>query len=131
MPDNQSCSIDENKVRTTAIVITAVVAAAFALYFGREILVPIAFAVLLNALFRPIVHVLEKAGIKAPYGSAIVVLSIIAIFVVGAWLLAGPIKNWLDAAPARFQAAEQKLQRLRAPVDQLSSVANKVEHVAD
>src|SRR3954463_6591415 len=108
MPDNQPCPIDQNHVRTTAIVITALVATAFALYFGREILVPIAFAVLLNALFRPIVHGLEKTGIKAPYGSAIVVLSIIAVFVVAAWLLAGPIKNWLDQAPQRFQAAEQK-----------------------
>jgi predicted PurR-regulated permease PerM len=130
VPDHP-CPTEPSNVRTTALVTIAVVTATFALYFGREILVPIAFAILLNALFRPVVKGLEKTGLKAPYGAAIVVLTILAIFALGTWRLAAPIKNWLDAAPERFQAAEQKLQRLRAPVDQITSVAKKVEHVAD
>ena len=53
--------------RTGALVTLATVAVAFALYFGREVLVPIAFALLLAALFRPVVRALRQT---APPGSA-------------------------------------------------------------
>src|SRR5260221_14651308 len=40
-------------LRTASVVILAVAAAVAGLYFGRELFVPVVFAMLLNAVFRP------------------------------------------------------------------------------
>ena len=118
------------KVRSTAQVIVALVAAAFALYFGREILVPIAFALLLNALFRPVVRFFERLHLPTAIGAAIVVLTIIAGIAILACFLSSPIKDWVQNAPQRFEKAGDRLQKLIEPVKQVSTVATKFEQAA-
>lgn len=99
-----------------------------ALYFGREFFLPIAFAFTLNALFRPVVRGMR---LPAPAGAAVIVLGMIALIVVGGVLLARPVKEWLAKAPERFEAAQQKLDRIRRPVQQVQAVAERIQHAAD
>jgi predicted PurR-regulated permease PerM len=115
------------KARTISLVLIAVVAVALAFYLGREFFQPIAIAVLLSALFRPIVRMMEKWRVPTWIGSSIVVLTLIAALGVGAYLLAGPVKSWMESAPQSLEAAEQKLARLRRPMQQVSEVATKIE----
>ena len=103
--------------RTAGIVVLAFVALCFALYFGRELLVPIAFAMMLNASFRPIVRKLEGAGLPASAGAAIVVLGLFAILIGAGFALSGPVESWFADAPARFSAAEQRLSKIRQPME--------------
>ncbi|HEY7116086.1 MAG TPA: AI-2E family transporter, partial [Tepidisphaeraceae bacterium] len=118
-------------VRTTAMVIIACAAAAFVLYVGREFFVPIVFAVLLNALFRPVVRFLERPLHLPPAaGGAVVVLAVCAAFCAVGFAMAGPIQHWIREAPQRFATAEQKLNKLRRPVQQVTDVANQIQHAA-
>src|SRR5689334_21938687 len=107
---------DKQPARTVGIVAFACVAVAFAFYFGREFFVPIAFGFLLNGLFRPVVRVMEKAKVPTPLAAAIIVLSIFAAMFMAGMLLSTPIQNWINNAPQRFNAAEEKLNRLRQPM---------------
>src|SRR4051794_20015337 len=109
--------------RTGGIVTVAFVAACFALYFGREFFVPIVYAVMLNAVCRPLVRGLHKyCRLPEPIAAAIVVLSIITTLVVAGWLLAGPIHRWFTTAPQWFEQAQSKLDRFRKPVQQATEV---------
>jgi len=116
--------------RTIAAWITAIVAAAFALYFGRELFVPIAFAVLLTVLFRPIIRLLERLRMSTTLAATLFVLLLIAATVVAGWFLSTPIQSWMDNAPARFSAAEENLNRLRRPVKQMGDVMERLQHAA-
>src|SRR6059058_3427862 len=80
-------------LRTTSLVIVAVVASAFALYFGREFFVPIVFAVLLSALLRPLVGKLERLGLPTAIGASIIVLVFLGVLVGAGFALAGPVQR--------------------------------------
>jgi predicted PurR-regulated permease PerM len=123
---------DGGGARTGGIVVLATLAIIGALYVGREFFVPIAFAFLLNALFRPVVRVLNRrAKLPAPAAAAAVVLGLLGVFALAGYGLSGPIKEWVAKAPERFDAAEQKLSRLRQPIQQVQRVTQKLEHATD
>jgi predicted PurR-regulated permease PerM len=121
---------EKHGLRTTAMVILAFFATAAALYFGREFFVPIVFAILLNALFRPVVRGMERLHIPSAIGGAIVVLTLVASLTAAGFALSGPLQRWMQEAPDRFTAAQKKLDKLRQPVRQLNQVANQIEHAA-
>ncbi|MDB5318985.1 MAG: hypothetical protein JWN40_616 [Phycisphaerales bacterium] len=121
---------ENHGLRTTAMVLLAFFVTAAGLYFGREFFVPIVFAILLNALFRPVVRLMERAHIPTAIGGAIVVLGLMTAIVAAGFALAGPLQRWMHEAPERFRAAEKKLDKLRQPVQQVSQVASQIEHAA-
>src|SRR3954470_701784 len=94
-PDESVAEKPPRGLRTTSLVIVAVVATAFAFYFGREFFVPIVFAVLLNALFRPAVQWLERFKLPTPIAAAVVVLMLMALIVGAGFALAGPVQRWM------------------------------------
>jgi predicted PurR-regulated permease PerM len=123
---------DGGGARTGGIVVLATLAIIGALYVGREFFVPVAFAFLLNALFRPVVRVLNRrAKLPAPAAAAAVVLGLLGVLALAGYGLSGPIKEWVAKAPGRFDAAEQKLSRLRQPIQQVQRVTQKLEHATD
>src|SRR5438876_4774917 len=77
-------------VRTTSLVLLAILASLTVLYFTRALLVPIMFALLLNAIFRPITRIMERARIPNPIGSAIVVLGLMVLLALLAIELSDP-----------------------------------------
>src|SRR4051812_22950592 len=111
---------EKSGLRTTSTVILAIVATAAGLFFGREFFIPIVFAVLLNAIFRPVVRFFERLRLPTPLGAGIVVLALIGVMVGGGFALSGPLQRWMHDAPARLEAAEKKLNGLRAPVQQVT-----------
>jgi predicted PurR-regulated permease PerM len=127
VPDDK----DDDHARTTGTLIVAFVASCFALYFGREFFVPIVFAFLLNAVFRPPVRAMEAMRVPAPAGAAVVVLALIAAFLALGYALAGPISNGVAKAPEHFAAAQTKLEKIREPVQKVSAAADQLQHVAD
>ena len=121
---------EKTGLRTTSTVILATAASAAGLFFGRDFFVPIVFALLLNALFRPIVRWLERRRLPTTIGAAIVLLGIITLMTAAGFALAGPLQRWLQDAPQRFNTAGQKLDKLRQPVQQVKEVATQLEHAA-
>jgi predicted PurR-regulated permease PerM len=125
MPDDGG-----ERLRTASLAICACVAAAFALYFGREFFQPLAIAALLTAVFRPVVRALERMKCPTPMAAAVVVLAVMAAIALGGFALAPPVQRWFQQAPQSLSAAEEKLARLRRPVQQVQDVAKKIEQAA-
>src|SRR4051812_46270432 len=97
----------------SAVVIIAVVASGFALYFGREFFQPIAVAVLLAIIFRPVVRAMERMKIPSAVGATLVVLALIGVLFLIGLTIAHPVQQWVKDAPETFKIAQDKIARIR------------------
>jgi predicted PurR-regulated permease PerM len=91
--------------------LTAVLVMA-ALYFGREVFVPLALAALLSFLLVPASSLLERWGVRrAPAALLVVFLSLAAIASLG-WIMLGQIYNLAVELPKYQQNITQKIDSL-------------------
>jgi predicted PurR-regulated permease PerM len=121
---------DARAPRSAGIVVLAALAVVAALYLGRIFLVPIALSILFTGLLRPIVRRFERAGLSAPIGAIVVLIVFVGLLATGIFAAADPVRDWVAQAPSTLSAAEQRLQKLRRPLRNLSDAAQKVERVA-
>ena len=63
-------TIDGRRARSINLTVLTVLAVLYTLYFAREFLVPIVFAILLNFLLSPVVRWLTRLRIPSPLGAA-------------------------------------------------------------
>jgi predicted PurR-regulated permease PerM len=108
------------QARSVSIVILATLAVIGALYIGREFFIPIALALLLNALLRPLVRGLEGLRVPAAAGAVIVVLGFLGVLGAGGFALVDPVRSWVSQVPASFEAAARKLEQVRHSLAQVS-----------
>jgi len=94
-----------------------------ALYVARAFFIPLALALALHALLRPLVRGLERLRIPTPLGAAIIVLGAVAVGVTAAWSLSGPVATWVEKAPTSFANARVKLSNIVRPLDRLTDAA--------
>jgi predicted PurR-regulated permease PerM len=121
---------DVRAARSAGIVVLATLAVIAALYAGRELLVPIALALLFTGLLRPLVRQFERAGLSAPVGSIVILVVFLGLATVGFVALAGPVRNWVAEAPETFAKAQERLRELRKPIQTVTSAVQKLENGA-
>jgi predicted PurR-regulated permease PerM len=97
------------------------------LYAGREFFVPVALAVLLAALLRPVVRWLERRHVRTAIGATVVVLLTLLMFAAAGWALSVPLQDWAASIPKSVAAAQAKLAQLRRPVQQITRVAQQLQ----
>ena len=108
----------------------AVLAVGFTLFAAKAILIPLAYAILLNILLSPAVRRLERVGLPAPTGGAVITLALIGTLVFGVQKLAEPVRSWTDAAPKTLVTVRGKLRRLLQPIQEVRASAEQVEKAA-
>ena len=99
-------------VRSTSLVVIALLASLYTLYFARAFFVPIVFAVLLNFLLSPAIRALTRIKIRPQLGAAIVVVALLAAVGGSVYGLAGPAQSVAASAPATLTKANAKLRAL-------------------
>ena len=97
-----------------------VLAILYTLYFAREFLIPIVFALLLNFLLSPLIRLMGRWKIPPPASAAIVVVALVSGIGGSAYQLAGPAQRWALTAPQSFTKAQTKVRRIIRPVEQVS-----------
>jgi predicted PurR-regulated permease PerM len=112
---------------SAALIILATLATICALYFGRDFFVPIALSLLFTGLLRPLVRWLEALRIPTAAGATAVLLLLIGVVALGANALADPVRGWIAKAPQTLNDAEARLKRIRRPLQQITSAAERVE----
>jgi predicted PurR-regulated permease PerM len=130
-PAPVTAAATENKgsVRTVGVGILATVALCTAFYFAREFFIPVVFAVLLEAIFRPVVRAMERLRMPTTVGAAIVVVGLIVILTVIGLSVTGPLQGWIDSVPKQLSAARGKVESIRKSVEKVTHLANELEHV--
>jgi predicted PurR-regulated permease PerM len=116
---------------STALVILAVLAVLYTLYFARTFLIPIAISSLLAFVLSPAVRFLTRLRIPEWLGAAIVVLSLVGVIVLSAYQLAGPVQAWTAEAPATLAKAEREIKKLLRPLERFTKTAERVEEATE
>ncbi len=116
--------------RSTGVTVLAVLALLYSLYFARDFLIPIVFALLLDFLFSPIVRAMSRIHIPPPLSAGIIVLTMVGVLASGVFGLSGSVREWAADAPKTMAKAERRLQRLISPIQQASKTAEQVAHAA-
>ncbi len=113
------------------LTLIAVVVVIIGLYFGRQVLVPLALAVVLAFLFTPVVEWLQKHH----FGRVPAVLSILflAFTLVGClgWIVTGQLIEIVDQFPSYKSTIHEKIQLLRIRSDsRLKNATNTVSELS-
>ncbi len=122
LPPKSNVEIVLQRSGQVALIVLGLLGLTFALYFGRFILVPIAFALVIGLMLSPVAARIEAAGIH-PYISAVLVfiLFIVCVFLIGLALV-GPLSFWAERAPQVWQELQFRLSQLREPMEVLRDV---------
>lgn len=117
-------------LRASPLLILAVLASPYTLYFARAFLLPVTFAILLNFLLSPSVRWLARLRIPPALGAAGVVLVLVGAIGFAAYGLAGPVQSWAEKAPQTVATARRELGRLLKPFERVFQTARQVETAA-
>jgi len=109
--------------QSVSLVLLATLAGIGALYVGREFFIPIALALLLNALLRPLVRGLEGLRVPTTVGAALVVLGLLGGLGAGGFAVVDPVRSWVSQVPASIETAARKLETARHSLEQVSQAA--------
>jgi predicted PurR-regulated permease PerM len=126
-PAHSDHSKEGHSATVTVLAVLAVVAA---LYFGRELLVPIALSILFTGLLRPVVRRLERWRVPSAVGAALLLVAVLGVGAGIGLTLAHPVRQWVAEAPRTLATARQRLEHLRRPFDRLSAAARQVTSAA-
>jgi predicted PurR-regulated permease PerM len=118
------------KLRTIFLGGLLALAVLAASYVAAAIVLPILLAFVLNLVFRPVLRVLLRARLPQPLAALIIVLSLVALFVVVAELLSGPISNWIGRLPETLPRIEQRLSFLSRPIKSVQGAIDHIENLA-
>lgn len=110
--------------RAAAVVVAASVLAA--LYFGRELLIPITLAVIVSFLLAPAVRALERLRIGREPAVAMVVATGLAIVGCSGWLLASQASELASELPRYRHNIIRKVRELRTALPDSFSGASSV-----
>ncbi|GJD60927.1 AI-2E family transporter [Methylobacterium frigidaeris] len=109
------------------LVIAAVIVAA--LYFGREILIPIAIAVLLSFVIGPLVALLRKARLGRIPSVGVAVLLLLAVVAGLGGLIGMQVADLSTGLPRYQRTIAQKAENLKAgPLGDLAGYLRSINH---
>jgi predicted PurR-regulated permease PerM len=102
-----------------------------ALYFAREILIPLAFAVILTFVLTPVVAFLQKSRIGRVLSVAVTVLLAMAVAGSIGWIIAIQLVDVAEELPMYGQHIHAKMEALRIPTKgPLGLAANSLKEIA-
>ena len=117
-------------VRSIALTGLFLLAIFYTIYFVRSLLLPIVLALLLSYLLRPIVRGVAKLKIPPLIGSALVLLSLVALIGYAFSFLIAPATGWLEKAPYSLQQLQQKLMAFKKPMQKVAQASGAIENMA-
>jgi predicted PurR-regulated permease PerM len=99
-----------------AVKVIAFVALIFLLESAREVVLPVAIAIILTFLLAPLVRILRHRGLNDATGAAVVVFGLLFTLGLLASRLVAPASEWMARAPRSVQQLIDSYERLRKSV---------------
>jgi predicted PurR-regulated permease PerM len=100
-----------------------------ALYYGKEILLPIALAFMLTLTLSPVVRYLAKYRIPEVLSALVIVVGVVGGSAAGIYYLSGPVSGWIDGAPQLGRQIRLKIEAMRGPMDAAVTASKQVEEM--
>src|ERR1700694_1904455 len=118
---------DRIEIRSLSITGLFVLALFYTLYFAQAFFLPIVLAILLDFLLSPLIRALKRGHIPEPLGAALVILALLGALGGSIYGLTTPAKEWVAKLPGSVREAQDRLAKLRKPVEQVSKTAEQGE----
>jgi len=120
-----------NSPLSVGVIILAVLATIAALYFGKEVILPIALAVVLKLLLQPALDFLcSRLRLPTTIGALILICGLFAAIAAVAFTVSGPASGWIQKVPDVLPALKQKLVLLKQPIEYAQSAFKEIQDVA-
>jgi predicted PurR-regulated permease PerM len=116
---------------SSGVVILAVLALIAALYIGKEVVLPIALAIVLKLLLQPVLNFLcTYLRLPTAVGALILICGLFAAIGAVAFTVSGPASGWIEKAPKVLPAIKEKLVPLRQPIEYVQNAFKEIEDAA-
>jgi predicted PurR-regulated permease PerM len=115
------------RTSTWALLGLLLVAVLTVLHLARDAVVPVAVALVLCLVLRPVVRAMKRLHIPEALSAALVVLGLIAGFLGAVYSLAEPAGVWLEKAPQGLREIGVKLRHVTGQMKDVSDATAQVE----
>ena len=112
------------------LVFVSVVLAFAAVYFARDMFLPIVIGVIVALTLSPVVRSLARLGVPEPLSAVVLIFGAVLTLAGGAYLLSGPIAEILSDALALGDELTQKLRGLLAAVEEAQDASDQIQELA-
>ena len=103
----------------------------YTLYLGREVFLPILFAVVLKLLLMPPMRLLCKLHVPKVVAALLLIFAL-ACGVGGlGYTVSGPAVAWLAKVPQNLSQIQERLHVLKRPVEEVQKATEQVEKMTD
>jgi predicted PurR-regulated permease PerM len=114
-----------------AILSVGIFAFILALYFGKELLLPLVIALVLRLLFGSVQRFLiERGRLPSSLAAILLVLLCFSSIAIAAFTVSVPASSWLQKTPGTLSLLKEKLAVLRQPIDYLQQGLKELETAA-
>jgi predicted PurR-regulated permease PerM len=115
-------------IGSAGILILAVLAIVYTLYFGKEILLPIALALVLKLLLQPAMRLLhERLRLPGALAALLLIIAVFGAIAAVGFTISVPASGWIQKAPESLPLLKEKLAILRQPLDYLQNGLKELE----
>jgi predicted PurR-regulated permease PerM len=115
---------------STGVLVLTVLALIAALYFGKEVILPIAIAVVLKLLLQPVLNFLcNRVRLPTALAAIILIGGLFAAVAAVAFSVSGPASGWIEKVPEVLPTLKQKLVVLRQPIDYMQNAFKEIQDV--
>lgn len=116
--------------RTASLILLAVLAVFYTLYFAAGIVLPFLFAIVLNLLLQPAKRLLNvRLHIPAALTALLLVIALFSVIAVIAAAISVPASGWIAKAPQTLPTLQQRLGFLAKPIDFIRHGADQLQHM--
>ena len=117
-------------IGSAGILILAVLAIVYTLYFGKEILLPIALALVLKLLLQPAMRLLhERFRLPGALAALLLIIAVFGAIAAVGFTISVPASGWIQKAPESLPLLKDKLAILRQPLDYLQNGLKELENL--
>jgi predicted PurR-regulated permease PerM len=103
----------------------------YTIYFAKAIIVPVLLALILTALFKPVVHQMHRLRVPESIGAAVAVLLFAGLVTLGVYRLSDPAAKWLDKAPIVLSHLRYKLYPFQKTIRDAQKTTSKIEEMTN
>jgi len=93
---------------------------------GRDVLLPIVLALLLNVTLRPVIARLRRVGLPAPVSAGFVVVSLVGLVGLFVYAAYDPMLHWLETAPRSIQELRSRGEGDLADVKKATEAVSEI-----
>ncbi|TWU08517.1 AI-2E family transporter [Stieleria varia] len=127
-PNDETGSDGSRPAGVIAVRVCAVMLTLYALYYARNMVVPVVTSLVLYMVLRPVVRQAKRFGIHPAIGSGGIILCVLIILGVAGYLVAEPAQQMIADAPRNVSVVKEKLSFL---TDKLKAVDEAKEELSD